>query len=54
MKIQILDDVETEEKTVLMRADFNSSIDPATGAIIDNTRIRGHVETVKTSRMRNS
>ena len=30
MKIQTLDDVETEGKTVLMRADFDSPIDPAT------------------------
>ena len=46
MKIQTLNDVETEGKTVLMRADFNSPIDPATGEITDSTRIRGHVETV--------
>ena len=46
MKIQTLDDVETEGKTVLMRADFNSPIDPTTRETTDSTRIRGHVETV--------
>ncbi|MEA1943728.1 MAG: phosphoglycerate kinase [Euryarchaeota archaeon] len=46
MKIHTLDDIETSGKTVLMRADLNSPIDPATGEITDSTRIRGHVETV--------
>jgi len=37
IKIQTLDDVETEGKTVLMRADLYSPIDPATREITDST-----------------
>jgi len=42
--IKTLDDVQVENKTVLVRVDFNSPIDPATGKILDDSRIRMHAE----------
>lgn len=35
-----LDDVEVTGKTILLRVDINSPLDPATGAFLDDTRIR--------------
>ena len=43
--IKTLDDVEVKGKTVGVRVDFNSPIDPKTGHILDDTRIRVHGET---------
>ena len=40
-----MDDFNFEDKTVLVRVDFNSPIDPQTKKIIDDTRIRRHAET---------
>lgn len=40
-----LDDVTVKGKTVLVRVDFNSPIDPETKKILDETRIRRHAET---------
>jgi phosphoglycerate kinase len=42
-----MDDVDFSGKTVLVRVDFNSPIDPETKRIIDDTRIRTHSETVR-------
>ena len=42
-----LDDVDVSGKTVLVRVDFNSPIDPETKKIIDDTRIRMHAETIR-------
>ncbi|MEM4466505.1 MAG: phosphoglycerate kinase [Nitrososphaerota archaeon] len=42
-----LDDVDTSEKTVIVRVDLNSPIDPETGKIKDNERFRAHAETVR-------
>jgi phosphoglycerate kinase len=42
-----LDDVEIEGKTVFVRVDVNSPIDPESGVIMDDTRIRAVVETLK-------
>ncbi|MFQ6119407.1 MAG: phosphoglycerate kinase [Methanosarcinales archaeon] len=47
MNIKTLDDVETKGKTVLLRVDFNSPVDPVTKKITDITRIKRHVETIK-------
>jgi phosphoglycerate kinase len=44
-KLLTLDDVAVEGKTVLVRVDFNSPIDPETKKILDETRIRRHAET---------
>jgi len=40
-----MDDFDFEGKTVLVRVDFNSPIDPETKKILDDTRIRAHGET---------
>ncbi len=39
-----MDDFDFEGKTVLVRVDFNSPVDPETKKILDDTRIRAHVE----------
>jgi phosphoglycerate kinase len=41
-----LDDVEVAGRTVILRVDINSPIDPQTNEILDDTRIRVHAETV--------
>ncbi len=46
--IPTLDSVgELKGKKVLLRVDFNSPIDPSTGKLMDYTRIRSHVVTIK-------
>ena len=40
-----LDDINVKNKTVLLRVDFNSPIDPKTQKILEDTRIRAHGET---------
>ena len=42
-----LDDVEVKGKTVIVRVDLNSPIDPETKRIQDNERLRAHAETLK-------
>ncbi len=42
-----LDDVSLDGKTVILRVDINSPIDPATGNILSDTRIRSHLETIR-------
>lgn len=42
--IKTLDDIDIKNKTVLVRVDFNSPIDPKTKKILDDTRIRIHAE----------
>lgn len=46
MNINTIDDIETKGKTVLLRVDFNSPIDPVTRKITDTTRIRGPLQTI--------
>lgn len=41
-----LDDLNVKGKTVLLRVDINSPVDPNTGMILDDTRIRLHAGTV--------
>jgi len=41
-----IDDFDLDNKTVLVRVDINSPVDPATGLILDDTRIRLHAETI--------
>lgn len=41
-----LDNLEVTGKTVLVRVDINSPVDPVTGLILDDTRIRLHAETI--------
>ena len=47
MKFPTLDDVDVSGKTVLVRVDINSPIDPKTGEILDGTRIRECAPTLK-------
>ncbi|MCW4052652.1 MAG: phosphoglycerate kinase, partial [Candidatus Bathyarchaeota archaeon] len=45
LNIQTLDDFNVKGKTVLVRVDFNSPIDPETNKVLDDVRIRTHGET---------
>jgi phosphoglycerate kinase len=47
LEIKTLDDLDLGGKTVLARVDINSPIDPETGEIIDDMRIRAHLPTIK-------
>ena len=40
----VLEDFELEGKKILVRVDINSSINPETGEILDDTRIKRHAE----------
>ncbi len=40
-----MDDFDFKDKTVLVRVDFNSPVDPETKKVLDDTRIRAHAET---------
>ena len=42
-----IDDFKVKGKVVLLRIDINSSLDPETGQILDDTRIRRHSNTVE-------
>lgn len=44
-KYLTLDDVKVKDKTVLVRVDFNSPVDPETKKVLDDSRIRAHGET---------
>jgi len=45
MKYLTLDDVKVKDKTVLVRVDFNSPVDPNSKKVLDDVRIRAHGET---------
>lgn len=47
MTFGTLQDVETRGKTVLVRVDFNSPIDPSSNTILDDKRFREHVPTIQ-------
>ena len=42
-----LDDVQTEGRTVFVRVDFNSPINPETGEILDDMRIKASIPTLE-------
>ena len=42
-----IDDFDIEGKTVLVRVDINSPVDPGTGIILDDTRLKLHAQTIK-------
>ena len=42
-----IDDFDVKGKTVLMRIDINSPVDPNSGIILDDTRMKLHAETIK-------
>ena len=47
VKVLTLDDVNVEGKTVLVRVDINSPLDPATRAFLDDTRIQAILPTLQ-------
>jgi len=47
MNFGTLADIETRGKTVLVRVDFNSPIDPSSNTILDDKRFREHVPTLQ-------
>ena len=42
-----IDDFDIEDKTVLVRIDINSPVDPSSGIILNDTRLKLHAQTVK-------
>ncbi|MBQ2354181.1 MAG: phosphoglycerate kinase, partial [Methanobrevibacter sp.] len=42
-----IDDFDVEGKTVLVRIDINAPVDPGSGIILDDTRLKLHAQTVK-------
>ena len=46
-KFNTIDDFDFENKTVLVRIDINSPVDPSSGIILDDTRLKLHAQTVK-------
>ncbi|MGD8505128.1 MAG: phosphoglycerate kinase [Candidatus Bathyarchaeota archaeon] len=44
-EILTMEKFELKDKTVLVRVDFNSPVDPQTKRVLDDTRIRAHAET---------
>lgn len=46
MKPRSLTELDPSGKHILLRVDFNSPIDPNTGRLLDDKRIRGHLPTV--------
>jgi phosphoglycerate kinase len=47
VKFSTMDDLDFDNKTVLIRVDFNSPLDPKTKMITDDTRLRRHAKTIK-------
>lgn len=47
MNFGTLQDVNTRGKTVLLRVDFNSPIDPSSNTILDDKRFREHLPTIQ-------
>ena len=42
-----IDDFDVEDKTVLVRVDINAPVDPSSGIILDDTRLKLHSQTIK-------
>jgi phosphoglycerate kinase len=47
LEFNTIDDFDIEGKTVLVRVDINTPVDPNTGTILDDTRMKLHSETLK-------
>lgn len=47
LKFNTMDDFRFDNKTVLIRIDINSPVDPSSGLILDDTRMKLHSETLK-------
>ena len=46
LQFYTIDDFDMEDKTVLVRVDINSPVDPNTGSLLDDTRIKLHAGTI--------
>jgi len=42
-----MDDFDLSGRTVLLRVDINSPVDPATGQLLNDARIREHLTTIR-------
>jgi len=47
INVRTMDDFDFKNKTVILRVDFNSPLDPKTKEITDDSRIKAHVPTIK-------
>ncbi|MDR2967799.1 MAG: phosphoglycerate kinase [Methanobacteriaceae archaeon] len=47
IKFNVINDFNVENKTVLVRIDINSPVDPNSGLILDDTRMKLHSQTIK-------
>ncbi|MEE8168779.1 MAG: phosphoglycerate kinase [Candidatus Hydrothermarchaeales archaeon] len=47
MEFSVLEDFNLADKKVLLRVDINSPIDPHTRELLDDTRLRGHLPTIR-------
>ena len=47
IKFNVINDFNVEDKTVLVRVDINSPVDPISGVILDDTRMKLHSKTIK-------
>jgi phosphoglycerate kinase len=47
IKFNAINDFNVENKTVLVRVDINSPVDPNSGVILDDTRMKLHSQTIK-------
>ncbi|WP_455391827.1 phosphoglycerate kinase [[Eubacterium] cellulosolvens] len=43
----VLDDLPVEDKTIILRVDINSPVNPETGKILGLTRIKSHIQTLE-------
>ncbi|MGZ7208259.1 MAG: phosphoglycerate kinase [Methanobacterium sp.] len=46
LKFYTIDDFDMENKTVLVRVDINSPVNPVTGSLLDDTRLKLHAGTI--------
>jgi len=47
LDIYTMDDLKVKDKTILVRVDVNSPVDPKSGFLLDDTRIKLHAETIR-------
>jgi phosphoglycerate kinase len=47
IKFNVINDFNVEDKTVLVRVDINAPVDPNSGVILDDTRMKLHSQTIK-------
>ncbi|WP_406534694.1 phosphoglycerate kinase [Methanobrevibacter sp.] len=47
VEFNTIDDFDVEDKTVLVRVDINAPVDPSSGLILDDTRLKLHAQTIR-------